>query len=163
MEKMIAKLVDDFARGKMNRRQLIQSLTITAASAAAVVPAAAAEARLIKAVNLNHVSFQVADYKRTRDFYADLFGMQVSDDDGKTKCRLNAGENVLVARTQPSNTPRVDHIGYTIANWDTQKGAIAAELKRRGLAIRIPENDTHESLHIVDPDGFDVQLGGAVQ
>jgi catechol 2,3-dioxygenase-like lactoylglutathione lyase family enzyme len=163
MEQMIAKLVDDFEQGKLNRRQLIQGLAVTAASALSVAEAPAAEGRIIKAVNLNHVSFQVADYKRTRDFYADLFGMQVSDDDGKTKCRLTVGENVIVPRTKDSNTPRVDHIGYTIANWDTQKVAITAELKRRGLAVRIPENDTHESVHIVDPDGFDVQLGGGVQ
>lgn len=163
MEQMIAKLVDDFEQGRLNRRQLIQGLAITAATAVGVATAGAADKRIIKAVNLNHVSFQVADYKRTRDFYADLFGMEVSDDDGKTKCRLTVGENVIVPRTKDANTPRVDHIGYTIANWDKEKGAITAELKRRGLAVRIPENDTHESVHIVDPDGFDVQLGGAVQ
>ena len=78
MEKMIAKLVDDFERGKLNRRQLIQGLAVTAASALSVAEAPAAEGRIIKAVNLNHVSFQVADYKRTRDFYADLLGMKVS-------------------------------------------------------------------------------------
>jgi catechol 2,3-dioxygenase-like lactoylglutathione lyase family enzyme len=127
------------------------------------VAPAAAEGTIIQAINLNHVSFQVADYKRTRDFYSELLGMKVSDDDGKTKCRLNAGENVIVPRTKDANTPRVDHIGYTIANWDTQKGAITAELKRRGLKVWIPENDTHESIHFADPDGFDVQLGGAVQ
>ena len=35
MESVIAKLLQDFERGKMNRRQLIQSLSLAAAAAAA--------------------------------------------------------------------------------------------------------------------------------
>jgi catechol-2,3-dioxygenase len=84
MEHIIAKLVDEFAKGKLTRRQLIQNLTIAATAAtAASTPASAAEGKVLTATNINHVSYQVTDYARTRDFYAGLFGMKVSDDDGK--------------------------------------------------------------------------------
>jgi catechol 2,3-dioxygenase-like lactoylglutathione lyase family enzyme len=161
MEQIIAKLVHEFEQGKLTRRQLIQNLTIaaTAASAVSSVPAAAAEARVLNATNFNHVSYQVTDYAKTRDFYAGLFGMKVSEDDGK-QCRLSFGNNILIIRNrQPA--PKVDHIAYTIANWDQEKEAMAAEVKRRGL--KIVQGDTKTSLHILDPDGFQVQFGGLRQ
>jgi len=161
MEHTIAKLVHEFEQGKLTRRQLIQNLTIaaTAASAVNAVPAAAAEGKVINATNINHVSYQVTDYARTREFYAGLFGMKVSEDDGK-QCRLSFGNNILIVRNrQPA--PKVDHIAYTIANWDQEKEAMAAEVKRRGL--KIVQGDTKTSLHILDPDGFQVQFGGLRQ
>jgi predicted enzyme related to lactoylglutathione lyase len=160
MEHIIAKLVDEFAKGKLTRRQLIQNLTIAATAAtAASTPASAAEGKVLTATNINHVSYQVTDYARTRDFYAGLFDMKVSDDDGK-QCRLTFGDNILIVRNrQPA--PKVDPIAYTIANWDQEKEAMEAEIKRRGL--KIVQGDIKTSLHIQDPDGFEVQFGGLRQ
>ena len=162
MERIIATLLQQFEQGKLNRRQLIQSLTLaaTAGAAATAVPAAAAaEGKVLNVTNINHVSYQVTDYARTRDFYAGLFGMKVSEDDGK-QCRLSFGNNILVVRNrQPA--PKVDHIAYTIANWDQEKEAIEAELKRRGL--KVVQGDIKTSLHILDPDGLGVQFGGLRQ
>lgn len=163
MEHIFANLLQEFERGKMTRRQLIQSLALAATAASAVralpAPAAAADGKTFKAISFNHVSYQVADYAKTRDFYADLFAMKVSEDDGK-QCRLSFGDNILLPRTKPSNTPRIDHIAYTIENWDKEKDAVEAELKRRGLEVR---GDTKTSFHTFDPDGFDVQFGGTRQ
>ena len=162
MERIIATLLQQFEQGKLNRRQLIQSLTLaaTAGAAATAVPAAAAaEGKVLNVTNINHVSYQVADYARTRDFYAGLFGMKVSEDDGK-QCRLSFGNNILIVRSrQPA--PKVDHIAYTIANWDQEKEAIDAEIKRRGL--KVVQGDIKTSLHILDPDGLGVQFGGLRQ
>jgi catechol 2,3-dioxygenase-like lactoylglutathione lyase family enzyme len=164
MEHIMAKLLQDFEQGKMTRRQLIQSLALAATAAASAAPATAAGTKVAQAVYINHISYQVADYTKTRDFYADLFGMNVSKDDGK-QCRLSVGDSLIIARnasSRPSDTARVDHIAYTIANWDTDKkvrDAVGAELKRRGLEVR----DTPGSFHIKDPDGFDVQMGGKDQ
>ena len=160
MENLIEKLLHDFEQGKMTRRQLVQSLAVTAAAASAVAtPAAAAEGKVLNATNINHISYQVADYAKTRDFYAGLFGMKVTEDDGK-QCRLVFGNNILIARTR-SPAGKVDHVAYTIANWDQEKEAMADEVKRRG--IKIVQGDTKTSLHIKDPDGFEVQFGGLKQ
>jgi catechol 2,3-dioxygenase len=156
MEYIIGKLLQDFEQGKMTRRQLIQSLALAASAAGAVAPAGAAESKGFKAVAVNHISYQVADYARSRDFYTDLLGMRVSHDDGK-QCYLSFGDTFLLPRNGPNGapTPRVDHIAYTIENWD--KNAVEAELKRRGLE---PRPDTENSFHIKDPDGFNVQISG---
>ena len=162
MEHLIATWLRDFEQGRMTRRQLIQTLTLAATAPA--VGAAAADATVAKAVSINHVSYQVTDYRKTRDFYAGLFGMTASQDDGM-QCRLSFGDNILIARnasSRPGGKMGVDHIAYTIANWDTDKNvkpAVEAELKRRGLQIRTTEG----SFHVADPDGFEVQMGGKAQ
>lgn len=161
MEHIIATLLQDFEQGQMTRRQLIKSLALTATAASAAGTAVAAAEPVASALYINHVSYQVADYAKTRDFYAGLLGMKVSDDDGK-QCRLSFGDNILIVRNHPSGTPRVDHIGYTLANWDTDKNvrlAAEAEVRRRGLQLR----STESSILTQDPDGFQVQMGGRKQ
>ncbi len=156
MEHIIAKLLQDFEHGKITRRQLIQSLavTVTATSAIGAAPAAAVEGKGFRAIAVNHISYQVSDYARTRDFYAGLFGMKVSHDEGN-QCFLAFGDTFIIPRNRPSNTPHIDHIAYTIDNWD--KDAVEAELKRRGLQ---PRPDTENSFHVEDPNGFDLQISG---
>ncbi len=152
MEHLISKLLHDFEQGKMDRRQLIRSLAVAAAAAAP----AAAEGKGFQAIAVNHISYVVADYTKTRDFYADLLGMKVSHDDGK-QCYLSFGDTFLLPRNpRPGgNAPLVNHIAYTIDNWD--KNAVEAELTRRGLK---PRPDTEDSFHVKDPDGFDLQISG---
>ena len=162
MEHIINRLLQEYERGTMTRRQLIQTLVVGATAAAGVGTAEAAPAN---ATYINHVSMQVADYRKTRDFYAGLFGMKVTNDDGKTQCRLMFGNNLIIPRnaaSRPGAKVGIDHIAYTLAGWDTDKSvkpAVEAELKKRGLNIRTTEG----SFHVQDPDGFEVQMGGKDQ
>lgn len=176
MEQIVAKLVSEFERGKLSRRQLIRNLTAalmagagisTAASAVAAAipaaatpkPAAAAEDNQMQALYINHVSYQVKDYGKSRDFYANLFNMKVTEDDGKMQCRLLFGDNILEVRnaaTRPNPTIGVDHIAYTIADWDTQQKSYLEEVTRRGLKLFMGSN-------VLDPDGRRVQFGGFKQ
>jgi catechol 2,3-dioxygenase-like lactoylglutathione lyase family enzyme len=155
MEHLIEKLLHDYEERKMDRRQLIRSLAVAAAAAAAASPATA-EAKGFQAVAVNHISYVVADYAKTRDFYADLLGMKVSHDDGK-QCYLSFGDTWLLPRNARSGakTPLVNHVAYTIDNWD--RNWVEAELRHRGLE---PRPDTEDSFHVKDPDGFDLQISG---
>jgi catechol 2,3-dioxygenase-like lactoylglutathione lyase family enzyme len=160
MEHVINTLLDDFERGKMTRRQLVKSLAVAAAAAAAGsgVAAAADDGQGFQAIAVNHISYQVKDYTKTRDFYASLLGMKPVQDNGR-QCYLTFGDHGtwLLPRNgrEGTATPKVDHIAYTIKNWDAAK--VEAELKRRGLEPRV---DTPNSFHVKDPDGFDLQISG---
>jgi catechol 2,3-dioxygenase-like lactoylglutathione lyase family enzyme len=171
MEHLIGKLLQDFEKGKMTRRQLIQSLSLAATAASALsaaptalsaAPTASADGKVAQAAYLNHVGYQVADYAKSRDWYAELFGMKVVVDDGQ-KAMLAVGESLLVFHTRKTpTTPVVNHLCFTIANWDDDKSVrerVQAEIKRRGQDPRPSER----SLHVNDPDGFTLQLGGKVQ
>jgi catechol 2,3-dioxygenase-like lactoylglutathione lyase family enzyme len=158
MESIIAKLLDDFEHGRTTRRQLIKSIALVATAAAVPRPASAENSKGFKGVAVNHISYQVNDYAKTRDFYADLLGMKVVADTGK-QCNLILGDTntFVIPRNAPEGSapPRIDHIAYTIENWD--KNAVKAELDRRGLN---PQPDTDNSFHIKDPNGFDLQISG---
>src|SRR5215471_10392378 len=106
MEHIIDRLVRDFETGKLSRRQLVQSLAVAASAATAAAPADPAP---FKAVTVNHISYQVADYAKTRDFYAGLLGMEVSHDDGR-QCYLSFGNTFLLPRNirQGRTAPLVD-------------------------------------------------------
>src|ERR1700745_663297 len=99
METVIAKLLQDFEQGKMSRRQLIQSLSITAAPGVGIVPPAKAAGKPLEALYVNHISYQVNDYAKCRDFYAGLLGMKVTEDDGKEGC-LALGTTILIPRSR---------------------------------------------------------------
>ena len=164
MESVIAKLLQDFEQGKMNRRQLIQSLSIAAAAAAGIAPAAraaqAAATGKLEAGYVNHISYSVNDYAKCRDFYADLLGMKVTEDNGQ-QCRLVFGNNILIPRNRSNGGPaRVDHIAYTVINWDREKDAFEDQLKRRGLQYT---GSAKTSFQVKDPEGMGVQFGGLAQ
>jgi len=174
MEIVVSELLKKYEDGKLSRRQLIQSLALAAVAAAAPAGAAAQGQRGFRTTRLDHLSYQVRDYKRTRDFYSDLMGMSVVGDDGKGYCQLQYGEahgvgararSFIGVNTRTADAPagRFDHISFSIDDWDTDR--VKAELERRGLKPRLQQGgagDTpnYVSFHVEDPDGVGVQISG---
>ena len=64
MESMIAKLLEDFERGKMTRRQLINSLAVVGTIASNATALAAEKTKGFKAVAVNHISYQGVTTRR---------------------------------------------------------------------------------------------------
>jgi catechol 2,3-dioxygenase-like lactoylglutathione lyase family enzyme len=104
MEHLIDGLLQDFERGKMSRRQLIQSLALAAAAAApggtllaqgakapSMIPAAKDPAPW-KTVWLDHISYAVSDYRRSAAFYRDLMGWEIKNDEGSRQATLKIGD-----------------------------------------------------------------------
>src|SRR4051812_49972139 len=104
MEQLIDGLLQDFERGKMSRRQLIQSLALAAAAAApggtllaqgakapSMIPAAKDPAPW-KTVWLDHISYAVSDYRRSAAFYRDLMGWEIKNDEGSRQATLKIGD-----------------------------------------------------------------------
>lgn len=172
MEAIIAGVLKDLETGRISRRDAIRTLALAVGAASASVGAAAQAGKGLQTGHINHISYVVDDYKKTRDWYADVLGMPVSADDGG-RCYLHFGDSVLIPRNRsPLNpddkAPNVDHICYHIDDWNTDR--VKAELERRGLKdtrggpLR-PGNGSgvqpnYVSFHTVDPDGFDVEISG---
>jgi catechol 2,3-dioxygenase-like lactoylglutathione lyase family enzyme len=174
MEFVVSELLKKYEDGKLSRRQLIQSLALAAVAAAAPADAAAQGQRGFRTTRLDHLSYQVRDYKRTRDFYSELMGMSVVGDDGKGYCQLQYGEShgvgararsFIGVNTRAADAPagRFDHVAFSIDDWDTDR--VKAELERRGLKPRLQQGgagDTpnYVSFHVEDPDGVGIQISG---
>jgi len=172
MENIFEKLVQDFEQGKMSRRQLIQSLmlTATAASAAGAAPAAA-DAALATAAFVHHVTWDVKDHMKCSAFYRDVLGMKLFQGNIKQEVHARCGQTYLTwrgpgarpNRPTPPVTPNVEHIAIAVDPWPgpkmddvTGNPKLVAWLKQRGDQLRSPTG----SLYVKDPEGFNVQLCG---
>src|SRR5215468_7373662 len=122
----------------LNRRQLLKGMALGAIALG--VPRLPA-AKSLPGTLINHISYQSADYKKTRDFYVDFLGFQASDEDDK-QLYIWAGDALISAKNSPRATsPSMDHIGLTVDPWD--QSAVQAGLKERGLTSTMASNDPH--------------------
>ena len=178
METVITKLLHAFEQGRMNRRELVQSLALAATGAHVLASPAAAQAATpasssaaaFRTTSLDHISYAVADYGRSRDFYADLMGWEVRSDNGESQASLRIGDvgNIIIrnnrrpmSQSRPDRPPLtgvINHVSWRIADFDTD--AVRAELERRGLNPRRDQagGGDYDSYHVLDPDGWDLQI-----
>jgi catechol 2,3-dioxygenase-like lactoylglutathione lyase family enzyme len=149
MELTIEKLIGQFERGAMTRRQL--ALSISALFATSRSATAAPD---MQAVTLNHVTLKVADVQRTSKFYQEVFGMPLKQHSDKTHI-LGVGKSFFGIEQKPGG-PALDHYDFGIANFNAD--VVTAKLKARNL--KLEPGGTKESFKFWDPDGFLVQLNG---
>jgi hypothetical protein len=103
-------LFDKFSKEPMNRRQMIQALAITAA-ATAVSGFAATTA--ISASWVNHYTYVAPDMKKTRDWYHEVFGMQIDHEEPKLSHMWygdKGGDTLMIIRqAEPGEAaPRIE-------------------------------------------------------
>ena len=164
MEKFVAEgasAPDD--GGSLSRRRFCGAMALAAAGwAAGERAASAAPARGFKIIGINHISYACSDYRKARDFYASVFGMEnVPGADNGHETRLmfgppaGRGGSFLIprnGRTVPRARAVVDHIAYTVSGWD--RATLRSVLETKGLAAA----ERGPSLHVRDPFDFDVQI-----
>ncbi len=145
---LIEKMVTDFERGKLTRRQLTSGLAgLVAASANA-----ASGASDLKAVGVNHVTLRVPDVQRSTKFYQDIFGMPMRKS-APTVNILSLNPNCFFGiESAKQKGPDVDHFSLAIQNFKPAEAA--AKLEKRGLKPALSK----DSLKFEDPDGITVQL-----
>src|SRR5215472_4213698 len=127
-----------------------------------------------RTVSLDHLTFELADYRSEAAFYVALMGWKLRSDDG-TQAVLDIGDwgtavfkpKSAAAAAAPPAAPTgrgrgpsnatVTSFGFDIAPWNAK--AVEAELKKRGMTP-VADNDGKgfESFHVVDPDGFALQI-----
>jgi len=111
-----------------------------------------------KTAALEHISFQVPDYRKEAAFYIALMGWKLRSDDGK-QAILDIGNwgSAIFKAAPDQQAAVVDGFGFAIDRWNAK--TVEAELRKRDLSP-VADNDGKgfESFHVKDPDGFDVQI-----
>jgi catechol 2,3-dioxygenase-like lactoylglutathione lyase family enzyme len=111
-----------------------------------------------KSVALDHITFDVPDYKKEAAFYIALMGWKLRSDDGK-QAVLDIGDwaSVIFRGAPELQSAVVASFCFVIEPWDAK--AVEAELRKRGLSP-VSEDDGRgfESFHLKDPDGWDLQI-----
>ena len=166
MERFIADLVKQYESGAVDRREFCKTVALAATVYAAGDAARAQAPRGFKMVGINHISYACPDYAKARDWYASVLGMgSTPGKDNGQRANLafgpepGKGGQFVVARTQrASANPRppaqsvVDHVCYTISNWNDER--VGAGLKAAGRPfVARPGN-----VNILDPFNYPVQL-----
>jgi catechol 2,3-dioxygenase-like lactoylglutathione lyase family enzyme len=154
MQLLVEKMLSDFERGVLSRRQLAATLTGLAA-AAATMPAALA-APSLKAITLNHVTVKVPNLQKSSKFYQEFFGMKLAQQ-SETIHILSVGESFFGIEQKPGPAG-LDHYDFGVEGWDA--AAMRAKVKAHGLQITPGSRGDDESFKFNDPDGFVVQVNG---
>lgn len=153
MQALFEKMIGDFEKGLLSRRQLAATLAGLAAGAA-VPPALAAPS--LKAITLNHTTVRVPDLQKTSRFYQEFFGMKLAQQ-SRTIHILSVGDQFFGIEQKPG-APGLDHFDFGIEGWDAK--AMRAKVEAHGLHLTPGERADDESFKFTDPDGFVVQVNG---
>jgi catechol 2,3-dioxygenase-like lactoylglutathione lyase family enzyme len=181
-----ATKLEEFEQGKINRRQLIRSLTAAATATGAVGAANGAQGAAqqvgVTPALVNHVSYTCANFRQAADWYSKVFNLeQVGLKDTEVTLPFNKmGEQpmgvtakdvpptFLLLRTRDANAPLangqprpkatnvVNHMAYTVADFDSER--VQAQLRAMGVQnIRAAGPN---AIHMNDAFGYDVEICG---
>jgi catechol 2,3-dioxygenase-like lactoylglutathione lyase family enzyme len=182
MEGFVAKQVHDYQNGRINRRRLIEILTLAVTTAYAEKSAGAAEPPGLDVALVNHVSYTCPDFHRAADWYSTVFNL---DQVGATKrdvalpfgkkgekpFGVTAGDVPLthiICRTRtPDEASRsrparrkanavIDHIAFTVADFDRER----AKAQLNALGVSNVRDGGPFSVYVNDPFGYEVQITG---
>src|SRR3954454_16803053 len=157
MEGYVATKLDEFDRGRISRRRLIEALTMAATSVYATGSAKAqAASPPLKVALLNHISYSAPNFRQGADWYSKVFSLDQVNPKA-TEVSLPFGKmdeqplgitakdvpvSFIIARasdrpTNPrtSNRPKpeavIEHVGYTVADFNRERAK--AELIAMGV------------------------------
>jgi catechol 2,3-dioxygenase-like lactoylglutathione lyase family enzyme len=134
-----------------------------------------------KTVWLDHISFEVSNYKETAAFYHALLGWKLGTDEGsQNQCQIGDVGDIIIRRggggnrgaapttTPPARRAAMGHISFGITPFDPDQ--VKAELEKRGLTAREDtggRGDIHtapyKSYHTTTPNGFDLQISATTR
>ena len=188
MQAFVATKLDDYSRGKISRRQLLELLTVAAVTTAPAGGANAAPApnRALKAALVNHISYQCPDFHRVADWYSRVFNMeQVTYPSEPTQIGMPFGRrnqkplgvtaddvptSYIVLRTRnPQGTaadksasarPRSRATIEHLAYTVADFDRDRARAQLQAMGVQNIRNGGLYSLHMTDPFGYDIQLSG---
>ena len=182
MEGFVATKLDEFDRGKISRRKLIETLTFAATTVYAADSATAQGAvPPLKAALVNHISYTCPNFKLAGEWYGKVFNLDASyvrDTElaltfGKMGeqplgvsakdvpvtfllCRTRTGPPNPRTAGRPAPESVIDHVGYTVADFNRER----AKADLIAMGVKNVRDGGLYSLHMDDPFGYDVQISG---
>jgi catechol 2,3-dioxygenase-like lactoylglutathione lyase family enzyme len=108
-----------------------------------------------KTVGLDHLTFEMADYRKEAAFYLALMGWTLRSDDGM-QATLDMGPWGSVIFKQAPGRAAVRSFAWAIDPWNAR--TVEAELRKRGMTPVAENRGAFESFHVKDPDGWDLQI-----
>lgn len=156
MNREIDTLLQHYESGHISRRTFIAGMSALMLVANRAV---AADAPVLAATSINHVTLFVKDVPKTAAFYQELFGLGVRSHQGNgINLAVGAQNQFLGIFNGPPNIqPRIDHVCLGIRQFDVDESLEA--LSTRGVQGRVRMRDGKvPELYFNDPNGLSIQL-----
>jgi len=168
---MIDRLLQDYERGHISRRELLLALSALAAGAgsASALPRVPTQRELrgvelrqtvpFPARTLNHTTMFVANVERSVAFYQRLFGLPVqSRQENGINLRVGPQNQFLgIFQAATTTRPMLHHVCVGVANFDPARAV--ATLTENGVATgRIRMRGETAEVYFTDPDGLQIQI-----
>ena len=119
----------------------------------------------LKATSIDHVNMKVKNLNQSVEFYKNLFGFEIKQEENQNKIDVPSkiiGNDAikLCLYEVPDMSPEggIAHFGFNIANFDD----VIKKCKELGVKILyggIVDWEKSKSVYIVDPSGYEIELG----
>ena len=166
MDSMLDSLFDQYERGGMTRRHLVQAL------AALVLPtkvlaqnAAPAPAPIVRGLSVNHVALTVSDIPRSFAFYERLFGVTKGwpATNAGTGIHMDFPDGYISIDSVAEKKGVITHFAVAVDHLDQDSAKrladkINSEMPNVKARAAYQANDGASTVNLTDPDGFFVQI-----
>jgi predicted enzyme related to lactoylglutathione lyase len=119
----------------------------------------------LKATSIDHVNMKVKNLEQSVKFYKNLFGFEIKQEENANKLdvpsKIIGNDAIKLCMYEiPDMSPEggIAHFGFNVANFNEiiEK---CEELKVEVLYGGIVDWETSKSVYIVDPSGYEIELG----
>jgi len=119
----------------------------------------------LKATSIDHVNMKVKDLEKSVEFYKNLFSFEIKQEENPNKIdapsKIIGNDTIKLCMYEiPDMSPEggIAHFGFNIANFNE----IIQKCKELGVEVLydgIVDWDKSKSVYIVDPSGYEIELG----
>ncbi len=166
MDSMIDSLFDQYDRGRMTRRHLVQALAMLALPTPALAQGGARSAApIVRGLSVNHVALTVSDIERSFAFYERLFGVTRGwpATDAGTGLHMDLPDGYISIDSVAEKKGVITHFAVAVDHMDRAAAKrladkINSELPDAKARDSYQANTGGSTVNLKDPDGFFVQI-----
>jgi catechol 2,3-dioxygenase-like lactoylglutathione lyase family enzyme len=163
---MVDSLFDQYDRGSMTRRHLVQALAALAFPMRILAQdAALAPVPIVRGLGVNHIGLTVSDIERSFVFYQKLFGVTKGwpATNAGTGIHLDLPDGYISVDSVAEKKGVITHFSVATDHIDPDSAKsladkINSELPDAKARAAFQANDGVSTVNLIDPDGVHVQI-----
>lgn len=166
MDSRLDALFDEYDRGRMTRRHLVQAVAALVLPTSALAQGAArSSGPIVRGLSVNHVALTVSDVPRSFAFYERLFGVTKGwpATDAGTGVHMDLPDGYISIDSTGGQKGVITHFAVAVEHMDRDAAKrlaekINTELPDAKARDAYQANTGGSTVNLRDPDGFFVQI-----
>ena len=165
MNSMVDSLFDQYDRGRMTRRHLVQALAALVLPTSTLAQDTRASGPIVRGLSVNHVALTVSDVPRSFAFYERLFGVTKGwpATDAGTGIHMDLPDGYISIDSVAGQKGVITHFAVAVEHMDRAAAKrladkINSELPDAKARDAYQANTGGSTVNLRDPDDFFVQI-----